>query len=541
MPAGGVYAVRGGTGRNGDDGTDPEAGGADILMPRTSTGAIALVLVVACAALVCTVDAGRAWPIARTASRDSGIADRGPTLAAQGQTAGPQLAWFIWGRRGKSRHIARVTISWPQGLEWPKDQAAIERWGTIRLAAAGQELSHSANAIVAIRQTATGACNGLLGPGEWEVASAWRAASPAGPLLVMAKWEGGLLYVAVALPAVPDITGRTQAILTIAPPGPAKGALPKSARAFLAGWDGRLHVPASRLGMPRGRRWRWRDVKPEEGMEDLGFLAALSPAGDGALNFAVAEFAVRLADLGIQAQPGLQIPAAVFVRGLPPRDRCKDVVRWPWGYGASEDFNSSLLCEHPDGWAEIVVGEGEAALGRVVASPLARAPALDGRIDEAEWDGGTVLRNNWLGAGWIQFRAGVRGGRLFFALACKPPRSNVRAEALECFIDPEGDGGLLARPDDRLLRLEAGDNRASIWRWEPPPTAEEDKIVTPEGRWENTGPSRAEGVLRAEGDVVIGEMAVPLSELGISDADLPKAMRLMLRLVYLSEPVVKSK
>lgn len=467
----------------------------------------------------------------------------GPCSLAADATAGDgdQLAWLIWGRRGKSKHVTPFTIGWPVGRSWPADGRNVSTWGEVELAGKDAVQGVDGSPLIApLDERGTG-CNGILGADEWNLDNALILDTPAGALIVAAKWDGYLLSVVAALPAVADIIGRSEVVLTVAPASASEG-LPQRSRACLIGWDGRLHVPTLQWAEASGRNWRWRDVTEDVPVEEAGFRGALSMSGDGGLPFVVAEYTVRLASLVDEPRAGLRLPLAVFFTNLPPTHETTDAFRWPWGRGAATDFNTSLLSEHPDGWGVARWGPRPRSRTELPLPELAQSPVPDGRIADQEWRGAAVLHDDFLRDGTCEVRAGVSAGRLFLAFSCRTLRRGVSARALEIYADPAGDGGLLPRPDDRLIVLDAEPGaRPVILRWEPPASATADKIVTPEGQWVDPSPSRTEGMLQTDGDRIVAEAAVPLSELALSQNSPPQALGLMLRLIYDSRLVIETK
>ncbi len=454
---------------------------------------------------------------------------------------GERLAWLIWGRRGRSKHVTPLTIGWPVGRSWPADGRNVSTWGEVQLASKDAVQGAESGLLIApLDERGTG-CNGILGADEWNLDNALVLDTPAGALIVAAKWDGYLLSVVAALPAVADIIGRSEVVLTVAPERASAG-LPQRSRACLIGWDGRLHVPTLQWAEVGGRSWRWRDVTEDVPIEEAGFRGALSMSGDGGLPFVVAEYTVRLASLVDEPRQGLRLPLAVFFTNLPPTHECADVLRWPWGRGAATDFNDSLLSEHPDGWGAARWGARPRNRTELPLPELAQSPVPDGRIAEQEWQGAAILHDDFLRDGTCEVRAGISEGRLFLGFSCRTLRRGVTTRALEIYADPAGDGGLLPRPDDRLIILGAEQGaRPMILRWEPPASAAVDKIVTPEGQWVEPSPSRSEGMVQTNGDRIVAEAAVPLSELGLSQENPPQSLGLMLRLIYDSRLTIEEK
>lgn len=474
---------------------------------------------------------------------DAGIkaADSEPSVAAPTQTStrdGERLVWLIWGRRGKGSQVAPLTVSWPQGLSWPGDGVNPTVWGEIVLGGAGETPAPASDVLVAPMDETGATCNGVLGPEEWDFGNALALDTPAGPLLISAKWTGKLLYVAAALPATSSLVGRFEAILTLAPSDDSSNGLPSSARATAVGWDVRREISTTRRGEPAGRDWRWVNVSEGATLDQVGVRGALSPKGDGSLRFVAAEYVLALVPL-VQPSPGSRLRAALFITNLPPKHESTDAVRWPWGWGVAVPYNEAMISEHPDGWGVVRPGGHARSRGELCLPELLAAPVLDGQIGDGEWQGAAVLRDSVLGSGLIELRAGLKNGRFFLAMVCHTLRRNPIPQQLEVYLDPVGDGGLLPRDDDRLVLLTAPGGPASLMSWKLPPSQAGQKVVTPEGQWQEAKPSRAEGMIQARDNQVVAEVAIPLDEIGLAQDALPETFRLMARLVYDSELTIE--
>ncbi|MCD6351410.1 MAG: hypothetical protein J7M26_04735 [Armatimonadetes bacterium] len=442
------------------------------------------------------------------------------------------MAWFIWGRRGKSKHVTPFTIGWPGKGEWPEAGRSTSAWGEVVLAGSEGARTAEPGKLVAPLRELPVVANGLLGSGEWDLAHASLTQTPAGPLFVAASWNGELLSIMAALPAVSQLIGRTEVIMTLAPK-PASSALPAHARAGRLGWDGRLHVSVLHVGESHGRSWRWREVDPEQTpFDEVGLVGAMTEKGDGSLPFVVAEWTVSLSSLGLKPSAGLKLPLAVFFVNLPPAQETSDSVRWPWGHSRAQNYNLSFLSEHPDGWGTVAIGSKTVTAEELGAPHLEQAPTLDGVLEEKEWQPAPAARETFLHQGHTLVRVGTYGGRLFVGIECQTLRLGVRPRAVEVYVDPAGDGGLLPRSDDRLVRITAETMRAVIYHWQPPASAKEDQVVTPEGMWVDPRPSRGEGMLRKKKGLVTAEVAVPLVELGLTADKLPERIGLLVKLIY---------
>ncbi|MCX7597631.1 MAG: hypothetical protein N2512_02000, partial [Armatimonadetes bacterium] len=155
-------------------------------------------------------------------------------------------------------------------------------------------------------------------------------------------------------------------------------------------------------------------------------------------------------------------------------------------------------------------------------------------IEESEWAGATELSNDFLGVARCPLWVGLHDGALLLAASCQLPRPGLRDPRLEIFVDLAGDGGLLPRPDDRMLCLaqDTGGTKATLLRWEPPQGALAAGVVTREGMWTAPAPVAAEAVFHVAGTTVRAEAKVPLRLLGLDAQRLPKNFGLLVRLLY---------
>jgi hypothetical protein len=376
-------------------------------------------------------------------------------------------------------------------------------------------------------------CNGVLGAGEWDLGRAAHISGGAGLVVVAAKWNGQLLQLGVALPSVVEMVGRSEAIVVTAPPS--GQTVVEKGLAVSTAFEPRQRISTFRVGRVVGKCWRFEGDKNSLLADAEGIRAAASVSGDGGLGFVVAEYVIPLNRLVEEPKEGMEFPLGVFVVNLPSRHEWRDAVRWPWGCGDWEDFNESLLCEHPDGWGRVRVGQRSRSREELWLPELTQAPVLDGEIEVGAWKDAAVTATPLVGTGGAELRIGTHGARLFLAMTCRTPRASGAPTSLELYFDPAGDGGLLPRQDDRLIVVSAQEGRSVMMRWQPPLSAEDRKVITREGKWLDPTPSRSEGVMRTTGEGMVAEVAVSLEELGLMPDAMPESIGLMVRLIYEGE------
>jgi hypothetical protein len=446
-----------------------------------------------------------------------------------------RLAWLIWGQRGLGRRVSALSLSWPPGRPWSGDALRPEQWGRIRLLAQGEPpLGQEPELLAAAREPFAGLADGALYPGEWHPDRSRFFETEAGPMLLTASWNEGLLRLAVALLAVPAAGPQLKADLFLA--GQQAGGS-AAMQALSLRWDARLHRSFCWAGRFAGGQWRWTKLAPGSQLQRSGFQAGLSAQGDGSWPFVVAEYVVPLG--GLLPPASAELKACLFITGLPARAGCDDALYWPAGHGPGVSCDEVLLCEHPDGWGTVRpaadgLRKGELLLGRLVSTPR-----LDGRLEPSEWAGSGEAEMAFLGLGKAALHVGLAGERLLVGIWCRPPRRGLAAPRLEICLDPQGDGGLLPRPDDRLLVLQGQPPRATLRRWAMPPGKRNEGIVSQEGSWRDEEACHAEGVVRAEEGTIAAEIAVPLRDLGLEAVKLPARLGLLVRLVYHSELALK--
>lgn len=445
------------------------------------------------------------------------VAPRETELSSDGE----RLAWLIWGRRGAGRKIVPGAVTWPQGLQWSTDSTDVSKWGRVVLG----EAEATPEALVARRVATAAATNGVISEGEWDCSAARTIETPIGPFVIAAQHVEGSLQVCVALPAVNLVSGDTEVLLAAAPPTGDR------ALAVALRWDPRQSVSRASKGTLRGRNWAWHRLD-RGGDAQPGVFGALSPNGDGAWQFLAAEASFATETLGLGPQDATAL-LAVFVRGLPKAHSGEDAIYWPAAHGPATEASECMLCENPDGWAKIRPAAARARRKEIPLPELSAAPCIDGMIEEGEWSSATELSNDFLGLAQCPLWIGLRDGALHLAASCQLPRRGLANPRLEIFVDPADDGGLLPRPDDRMLCLsqDAGGAKGTLLRWEPSVDTLAAGIITREGKWTATGPVAVDAAFHVTGETVCTEAKVPLRTLGLDPQQLPENFGLLVRLL----------
>ena len=432
------------------------------------------------------------------------------------------VAWLIWGRRGAARKVVAGSVAWPEGLVWPADGVEPDRWGRVIL---GQ--GAGAPGSLHARETAKPpVADGTFSEEEWDLSAASAVETPVGPLVVAAQQTRERLLVCGLLPSASVMSGATQVVITAAGP---RG---EPALGVALQWDPRLETSEAYRGVLRGRSWAWQkaDTEAEGHLEASG---AVSPNGDGSWQFVTAEATFSRAALGLVG--GEETAAlAVFVRELPRAHGGEDAIYWPAAHGLGIDASECMLCENPDGWGVARPGLTRAQRAQIALPELPGAPCVDGKIADGEWAAAGELCNDFLALARCPLRVGVCNGALYLAARCELPRRGLDDPRMEIFLDPAGDGGLLPRPDDRLVTLSASTEgtKATLMRWEPPAEALAAGTITREGKWIATAPIAAQAAFRVETNGLSAEAKVPLEVLGLDAERLPEKFGMLVRLLY---------
>lgn len=435
---------------------------------------------------------------------------------------GERLVWLIWGRRGAGRGVLPGALTWPQGLQWRTDSTDVSKWGRVVLG----EAEVTSEALVARRVSMAAVTNGLISEGEWGCSAAKTIETPVGPLVVDAQHLEGSLQVCVMLPAVNIVSGDTEVLVAAAPPTGDR------ALAVALRWDPRQRISRASKGTLLGRNWAWQrlargsDARP-------GVSGALSPNGDGAWQFLAAEASFATETLGLGPKD-TTARLAVFVRGLPRAHSDEDAIYWPAGHGPATEASECMLCENPDSWAKIRPAAVRTQRKEIPLPELPTAPRIDGIVEEGEWSSATGLRNDFLGIAQCPLWIGLHHGALHLAASCQLPRRGLTNPRLEIFVDPTGDGGLLPRPDDRMLCLsqDAGGAKSTLLRWQPSVDTLAAGIITRQGKWTTAAPIAVDAAFHVTDATVCVEAKVPLRALGLDPQQLPENFGLLVRLIY---------
>ncbi len=463
---------------------------------------------------------GRAVPLPLLRPRSDGV-------------DGYRLAWFIWGRRGKSKHVARQAVGWPVGRTWPRDATLVNHWGKILLAAGEQppELA-AADVLIVPRGEISLALDGALMSTEWDLSAALKGDTPAGPMLLVGRWQDSGLAIGVGLPWVPEISPRTEVVLVLGPQPSDAAGLPASARAYKIGWDARRHRNLLWVGLPAGKKWKWRKVEEADQQLRKGFRGGIGSMGDGGVQFAAAEFLIPLTGPLAPAGGSKELTGAAFVLHLPLKAEARDAVFWPPAHSVGYARTESLLLEHPDGWGTLVTDENLKTRKNLLLTALSAAPEIDGTLASGEWDGAARQDLAFPGVGEGQVWIGLHAAKLYVAFRYRPARQKIGSPALELFIDAKGDGGLLPRADDRLVAFTSDRHAPDVLSWHMPSESSGEKIVTAEGDWNRRESRAGEWAWRTSDGVVVAEAAVPLSAVGLDAAKLPPRIGFLARLCY---------
>lgn len=473
---------------------------------------------------------GALWTAAGTALPRSGSSSasdvqrwvNGRAAGVSATTSAEQVAWLIWGRRGAARKVVTGSTAWPQGLLWGTDGTDVSRWGRVTLG----ETRDTASTLRATAGAKAAVADGIFSDEEWDLSAASIAETPVGPLVVAAQQAGEFLQVCALLPAANVMSGATKVIITAARPSgdPAVGVALQ--------WDPRLEVCQASVGALRGRSWTWQQISGQA-ESPLGTTGAVSPNGDGSWQFVTAEATFPKGVLGLKDR-GDTAALAVFVLNLPRAHCGEDAIYWPAAHGHAIEASECMLCENPDGWGAARPGSARARRTEITLPALPAAPRIDGQIEDGEWAVAAELRNDFLGLAQCHLRAGLNSGTIYLAASCNVPRQGLSNPRLEIFVDPAGDGGLLPRPDDRMVCLshDTGGTTSTLFRWEPPEHALADGVVTKEGRWMATAPVASQAAYRLEANKICVEAALPLDVLGLAAERLPDKFGLLVRLLY---------
>ncbi len=446
----------------------------------------------------------------------------------------PSHAWLIWGRRGEAARVSEQAISWPAGLAEPADTLTTKNWGTIVMAPGvdkpeGAAVNFPASKIPCVPE-------GLVSEDEWDFSQADIVETMGGPLLVTGHVCGEALTVAVIMPAVVTISERTEVMLMLAPlKGPAAG-VPPEATAFLLGYDARRETTTVRTARGEGGGWKW-------GYDEIGpARAGLTMRGDDSQRFLVAEYSIPFSVLGAKLGETKTMAMGIIVRGVPKHQKTEDMLYWPGGHAPATPIDESIVCAHPDGWSVFRPGAKKLHREEIALPTVEQAPTLDGKVEAEEWKGSAAFGFDWLGIGHVRMNAAISGGKLWLAAVCDPPRLGISHPRLEILLDPEGDGGLLPRPDDVLVVPGEGKREGEILYWKLPAAAARTGVVNWVGKWTERQPSQGSRVVFAiNEDRINMEAVVPLADVGIDPAKLPVTMGMMTRIGYEAEFTIGEK
>lgn len=447
----------------------------------------------------------------------------------------PGHAWFIWGRRGESAHVSEAAISWPANLAEPADTLTTRNWGTILLTP-GAKKPKKGTSVAFTSSTTPGIADGMVAEDEWDLAKADLVKTIAGPMMVTGQVCGEELNVAVVMPAVPTISERTQVLLMLSPTKTAAQGVPDGATAFELGYDARRDSTKVRTARGEAGKWKW-------GFDEIGpSRAGLSMHGDDSWKFLVAEYSIPFSVIGAKVGETKTMAMAVIVRGLPKHQESRDMIYWPAGHAPYTPINTNIVCAHPDGWAVFRPGTRRVHMDETLLPTVKKAPVLDGKVGESEWKGGASFSEDFLGIGHVKYHAEICGGNLWLAAVCDTPRLHIGKPMVQILMDPDGDGGLLPRPDDVLVEPGVKGKSGKICWWKLPPAAARSGTVNFVGKWTERQVSPGSRVVfTINNDVLSMEAVVSLKDVGMDLQKLPPTFGMMIRIGYTSEYTVGEK
>ncbi|MEI6499686.1 MAG: hypothetical protein WCP21_01525 [Armatimonadota bacterium] len=393
------------------------------------------------------------------------------TLAIAGAAVSAPLS-VLWPLEGLSGRIGwryeRGFTSWPgpywRGPDQPPLEAQVNApatWGVLRLdgrfATTPQPLTYVAEASVPLTDEQP-TINGALGYDEW--AQALPVIMPLDDgqeLFLLLERSDTMLYLCLAAPSVSGARGGQQAELYL----------------DLGKGDDQTVTPLQRLLQAtiqsptqtalsafNGEKGVWVPAPTDK--LGLGARAMGGSNGDGAWAYPVFEFALpldQIADHGKRLEQ-IRFMARLQTIGsgkrLPvPQTPAREAVYWPDGRSAYGVSSSASLGLRPDAWVHLQVRPDDPEAG--LAVPLASGPVrVDGQIGLKEWKGAACAEYRLPGNQYRLLRVLRDEEHVYVAVRTRLARGLRTDESCGLYLDPDADGGLRPRGDDRLYRMPLG-------------------------------------------------------------------------------------
>jgi hypothetical protein len=412
--------------------------------------------------------------------------------------------------------LTAATPSWPPGPV-PPSPGNPATWGTLTLS--DQRLDKltqvaETDKLQVPLSSFPPLLDGVLGT-DWDDAAKARIDLSDGSfLLVGAKHTEGALYVAVAAPSDRVVPHAASLRLYLEAPRAASRVLTVHHRMYRVEWS---HVaPTEQQFTATADRGEWREQKayPDTKRPPERFTAKASGNGDGAWSYPVFEVCIPFKEMGLATGDDIGFAAVLSLSGgaaaeppvAPKSDQ--EVLCWPLGRALGHDPVGKIFLTRPDQWGAVVLSDKAPGKDRIAAPQRATAPELDGRIADKEY-AGADKRTAEVIPGVEQTLYALRAeGYLYLALVIRAQYGQPQSQVTEVVLDPNGDGGLAPRTDDRLVRIEDGPRglRVETFSWN-------EKTQQWTGR-ESLPVEVARAVIPASAGFESGlELRLPLSEL----------------------------
>ncbi len=457
-----------------------------------------------------------------------GMYDLGDAFSRQGymvatKQIGTRNTGAAWRRPGT------VAVCWPpQAAEGPVGTTP-RAWGRLSLAESSPSkpaATAAAAALLAAPVRKMGVqIDGRMSPGEWDDAQQQTmelaALLPGTRLDIYAKHDEMNLYLCFAFEGQGALGPGTGAEVYLEAPRQQAEALGPQHHCYKVEV---LKKGPDRLSYLRGDAGRWQVQQRGIGAEAVAaFAAATSKTSTPVFEFAIA-LGNLYTDSGLPQVLGLAVcvhiaaaeqgpaPASLPAAASRPMRQVthltgaetpgKYLFRWPGGPISPQAVHLAVMPTRPDLWGQVGSGKlyGMGKGENLQAPLLVDAPIIDGKMQLGEWVGAPAIFAV-PGDGAFQVFTQMTTTALYVA-ARVTRHANPRQVTCQVYVDPENDGGLVVRPDDRLYLLRG--EQASCWSWAANGWKHREKADF-----------QAAAGLSEDGTAVACEFKIPLAELGV--------------------------